>query len=1419
MAKYNIESIRENPEFLNFAKSEYGYESFDEIPLWEQNALFYKFKARENDLEDQDYTLLAFAEENKNLSEIAAVYYPDKEVEALPMEDLAFIQAMSVSLNQPGTPTVQEIRAKKINDGDYKSGISREHYTKENLEAIIKSHEIYLQAPQQVENNEQLKEMNENYEKIHNELFAQTVEQATIDIAQFAEGKLSIDADATEAMQKYIETFGKEYQDKKYKYTPEAEKALKRLESLRTESKQKVSDKEDNQLNDKEDGYGIGVIVPPYDKGQENIISDIPSENEVGGIVIDEGEQDNVNKRNNEQKLESNAADKRLRSDPNLAEELKFDRIRLDVMKDMALISEDEYNQNYAKLEASAGIEDCREAAEFVSNAEDKIKDKDIKEYQKNLTDRLVSQDFIKALTPELTVVAYNNLQNRIKDAVKNDKEADISVEENQLNQVREAMDVLEADFREKRGYFLLDITNAADAYDGYKHMFDTRSKDLDEESKKLEEDKKVENADVNAIDGRIEQNKNKAGQYKESSENLEEIIQNYDEFWNLPKATNRKDTAIDFNDRINKSSKILDNLKFDEETLGAEVLETVSRFKFHDENGEVIPQFVDAKDKSITSDVWKEGMVVAPDSRLETVLKMAGNDAIMKNLGSKEKINKENLIEELKENIPFKLFEIYNSEETIQGAIEDPEKFTKKKDQYLSEFNDKLNNPEVPLAISELGYNAAMDVQTNNVEVFANRLNQKLGKDNAEYTTSKLYENIGKIDRRASVRGKASKDIKKSAMKRALFGVAMGGGMAYLGSRLITNAAATGGASAIGGAAIALGVAVGAGITATAVQIWSRKRAAKRKGEKYGWKEFGKDKMLWASIGTTTLACASAAFAMTQAPEMVVPATVCAVSSFGLGMGLRFAQPYRDMRLKGHNKVTAFALGAVNAAAVLAGGYMGRQHGLGDITPGQHEVSDGYDIVKSGTEKTYASDHIATVTDRNNTNSMWEYRGEGPHDIPAYRNPDNYSNDAWWTPDQHDKAIAALKEQMPQLGWKEGVGNEEVMLRKLASFERLHRNGDFELPDGQTVTEKFGDLKSLLDGLLDGKLTPEGAKQIDTIQYNVGKDGHSKILDSLGQELYSYQDHPHGIESSDLTTTVPKTKLVDNEISAPGGGVFGWVVSSWNKLKKAVRPGAKADRVVEDKKPLPPIITPPEKPIEPVQPLPPIITPPEKPIEPEQPLPPIIIPRKKPKSPVDNLMLDEYKIVYGIEPNTEKGKDKQWREYCERVEGERKATAPDKSMNEFLLDRRKTLDEAIMQGVPSENDRNASGKPIRSDYMAKQAKDDRGKAGVVMEARENLMQSNLTKDNFTNKITLSHFTKFIKHFIKHDEVVADGSRDIALNPNLKEKYKKEGSKATIVDLNAYLVDGKPLEQAKEKVSGKDARKAMTEIRKNHERG
>ena len=113
-------------------------------------------------------------------------------------------------------------------------------YGKDQLDGFLKAYDVYLKAPNDVQNHDLLKELDPNYESVHGDLFADSVEKGSADIAAFADGYLDIDSDAIDSMQKYIETFGKEYNKGSYEYTPAAQKALDRLKDLRQQAQEKA---------------------------------------------------------------------------------------------------------------------------------------------------------------------------------------------------------------------------------------------------------------------------------------------------------------------------------------------------------------------------------------------------------------------------------------------------------------------------------------------------------------------------------------------------------------------------------------------------------------------------------------------------------------------------------------------------------------------------------------------------------------------------------------------------------------------------------------------------------------------------------------------------------------------------------------------------------------------------------------------------------------------------------------------------------------------------------------------------------------------------------------------------------------------------------------------------------------------------
>ncbi len=1159
---------------------------------------------------------------------------------------------------------------------------------------------------------------------------------------------------------------------------------------------------------------GIGAVALAEDIKNEqptNVSGTIGDNDE---LMIDEQVDGVVNQGNEKQEKtadiqqgktseQQNTQDVRIRSPHNFTESQRLASKSLDVLADMEIISREDADKNSAAL-FGEDLAAAQDAFMFVAESEAKVKKP--KEYKARVVDKLLNVEDADLLTPELAVFAHQNLQERMKKAEGEEKAA----LESKLNIVREQMDTLQSNFANDENLYLVDVTNVADAYDGYMHMFRVRSQEIEEENNRLEKEKKWLNKNKDAeriaeIEAEIKANNDKIDSIKQSTEKMDEKVKPFDEMWNIPSGENPKDTSIDFAQRIHDGTKILNDVKFDEETLGKDILETVSNFKFTDNEGKPIPQFVDPtkdeNDPARMSDVWKPGMVVAPDSQLETVLQLAGNDVLMQNLGSKEKLNKEFMVEQLKDRIPFKLFEIHN-EDAIRNHYENPDKFTSDKDQEFANFEQQLKEG---VSISPQAYSSAIDRQVNQVEVYANRLDSKLGRANTHFIKAKLFDQIKKIDKKAKNRGMSVKQAKAGSIKRSLLGAGVTLGVGYLAGRTLGNIVGTGGVGAVSNA-----VALGAAVTiSTGVAIWQihrKKKQAKAEGKKYGWKEFKKDKMFHAQLATSALAIGSAAICCVNAPEMAGPAiaasTACIAGSMSLGAASRMVQVYKDNRISGHGRVVSGLLGAVNGMAAVGGSLWGRHDAMThDVTPTQHQegvnVSEGPDV------KTYSDDHIQTVTDRNNANSMYEYTGEGPHDIPAYRNPDNYTQQNWFTPEQHDNAINALKENMPELGWKEGVGNEEVILRKLAAFERLHRNVDYIIPEGEfagkSVMEAMGgDYREVLNGLLNGELTPEGAKIIDNIQSVTGADGHSNLIPGLGNDLHSYAPHDTGIGIE--TTTIETPNMVNDTPEVAGGMFgFGWI----KKLKEKFRPGAKADKVEAKAEPQPKPVPPRPKP-RPEPPVPPVPPRPEP-----DPIPPV-------NPDIEKMLLDEYKIVYGIAPITEEGKNQQWLNYCARVEEERKVAAPDKDMNQFLLDRRAKLDEIVEKNLPHmKNGDTKDVNRIKKDYEIRKAKDTRSHATIIGEVRQSLMQSNLTRDNYINAITLSHFTEYA------DMTIAGGdaykhSRNIHLNPKLDRHYQKEESKVKTFDMNAALLGGKHVEG--ERGAGKDFREHSRKLQEKYER-
>ncbi len=1227
-------------------------------------------------------------------------------------------------------------------------------YSKEDLDSLLHSFEVYLSSPDEVENKDILQENNPDFKNVHNDLFEESVLQAQKDIQDFADGILDVDENALESMLQYIETFGKEYQGNTYGYTPQAQKALEKIATLKKQ-------REMLNINGDEQQADINSLADQIE-------------------VVDDAPQDIGEYR-----------DRSANSDTN---EFWLDRVKLEALKDLQYISDASYNN---------GIKSPENAIEELGKLRP-LSHKETQAYENAVADKMLhNQELFMVTPPKMLGQLYDKKQQEVADTLKKDSKANVSAQKADISKLEERIDDLTAQAAQGYGLFFADVTNIADTYEGYNIMFDARTKYLGNDQK-LQEIKQ----NISTVRSQI----------------LEPIIKEYDSEWNIENITENDAPELDARfDALQKDAADVE--------LNDEAYALASNFKFLDEKGQIEPQFVDEKGQSQAT--WQKGYKIAKDSKLESVVNLTKQNYIVQNLTADKKPSKQEIQDGISEILPNTLYAFHVADKTVQGAEEKKDQFTNK--QYLADFLTDLRNINKPMTISHQGYESGIDAAVNDTAGLANRMAQKVGRDKA--VVLKVINGVDKYDKRAQDR--TDKIDKKQIRKEMLRRTAMGGLSALLVSGAITTVAtvaasdasltaATMGLNKVAGAAI--GTTLAAGMLIRKYRHWRKER--KKEGKKAGLLQFVKEPRNLASMATTVMGAAALGFAATGNPGV---AAALGYGSLTIGAGTGIITNYKDSKKAGLSTAEsagwAVAQTAVTVVAGLGGRYLANaginlfNDHFQDNTIFQHEEKTGEHIERTVEKETVTVYKDGYVEGAQRILNSWyndnpdllqqrvdainAYNAEHGTDINPYRyllaahdagalTADNNLLHVQGGADVHSMA----NHKVLGAEWSQTTGISQDSVNTLAGS--VNGDGVNITPESikafQQIDNHINDINQV------GHVASNPHQNDGVLGFNAKIDANGTAVHSHeGTQYTTYANHDGAFEQKVVEHVTQKTVedygMVRNKTDL-GLGMVGIVTKQPKKSLKE-RIGSFFDKILrKDKAPAQKTVVPEETPA---------VTPtlPEKPQETKQ----------QPKEdPNKGLLLDEYKIVYGVTPNMEAGKDKAWKDYCARVEEERKAKAPEKDMNQFLLQRRADLDKVIADNVPGNTTVTASGKPILTDYKTKQMTDSRDKACVVMEARQSLMQSNLSKDNFANKITLSHFTKYIPHFIKKDNVVADASRDISLNPVLKDKYQKPNSKVDIVDLNQYLVEDKPLEQATIEGKGKDVRQNMENLAQSYAR-
>ena len=1091
----------------------------------------------------------------------------------------------------------------------------------------------------------------------------------------------------------------------------------------------------------------------------------------------------------------------RIRSFNSDENEALLDMVKVDALHEMGVITDDDLNK-LSKLPE----EQVRNNINLLNDKLPKMSQQQLAEFEDKVTDRMLGNDELFALVPPTALAkAYTGLDAKIAQEQDDTKKQDLTAKKDKVGARMEQLTTMLAknDHTFDDLYFA-DTTNIADVYEGYVKMYDAMDKNWRSPN-----------------DGGPLAQQMRQGEYK-----LREVYSQYREDYNLKNVT-AKD-ADKLQKRYEDLNKQLSGIEIDENTA-----KLVSNFKFLDEQGNVEPQFVDKDGKQ--SDVYTDGAKVIEGSKLETSIRLAKQQILLENIGTEVQFDDKILQQQLAEQLPESLYALHVADKVVKTGVEHPKQFTDKR--FLNQFVADLANPNQQMAISHKGYEAGVDNAVNATAGYANALAASLSRPDLsadkEYTLANdtgrnkpvvmsVFNPIQNIDKRAGDRTQnnvSKKAVRIEMLKRTAKGFAsafiVSAGITTLGTMAAADASLTAGTMGLNKVAgMAIGSALAIGMTFKQIRSWRKQQ--KKEGKPAGFMAMLKDRKLAMTMATTAMGAAALGFAATGNPGV---AQALGMGALAVGTANGVISNYGDSRKAGLGKFESVGWAALQAIGNAAGAYSGRltanmaidawnkAHPNSELfqhkeVVGQKEVTDRVETqYKEGVSeraqqtvgKWYAG-HEDQLQQR--VAEIQQYNAEHGTNIDPYRYlmaahdagaqaPDNMTLHNQGSPD----VLSHGNHKVLGAGWSQETGISQQEVGNLANSVTADGHVNIS-PESLRAFQQIDSHINIYNqvGYVDGApYQNDGVLQSNASQNDAGR----FVQDAKGDRFTTYADGDGVHQQHVITHKEDVIGMVRNE-SNLGYGMFGVMGNFLDAKKLKERVGALLDRIKG-----------------------------KKPVQKKEITPTIPVKPKQKEDKIPNLMLDEYKIVYGVKPDEN---SKQYQDYAKRVEEERKAQAPDKSMNDFLLKRRADLDKVILDNISDTHrtkigstvDDGKDGVKTKNDYLAKRGRDSRSTTAVVSEIRQSLMQSNLTNKNYNDKITLSHFTKYAEHAVKHDSVASDGSRDISLNPRLKDKYKNDNSEVKVTDLNAYLVEGKPLAQCQETVKGKDTRQAMDKIRQQN---
>lgn len=830
MAEYqNYAEAVEDEDFKEFVKQNWNRDIKD-VREWELAAMFYKFKSRNGTLNEQDKDFLQKVENSaaqEDLDKLTDVHFPDKKYADLAPEDKAFIAVEN-----------KETKERNVALEDIKQFLDAQNLSA-NIENTTRSDAASAPAVQNFANDEEVYEAFHELADKHR--YTPNNQQ---DFDEFISQKDAYLADKTPEQKSVVE------------------EQLGRFLNNQDQDKMYYG----NELYTVDDSFK--KMYETAAKPKEQVNNNVPL-----GIVIDENKEKQPPIKEATEQEEA-----RLRSFNSDQNDTLLDMVKVEALRDMKVISDDEWNKVSKQPE-----EMIQARIEMLNDKLPKLSDKQLAEYESRVTDKMVSNDELFNLVPPAALAkAYTGLDKQIAEEKDDAQKQNLAAKKEKIGARMEQLTTMLANKEHTfDDMYFADKTNIADVYDGYVQMYDALDKNWRDEKN----------------------NKTLAMQMRQGEQMLGEQFDEYKAQWNI------KDVREGDADKLQKHYEELNNqLKGIE--IDAETAKLVSNFKFLDDKGQVEPQFVD-KDGN-QSDVYSDGAKVIEGSKLDTSIRLAKQNVLLENIGVGTKFKADDLQKEVSAQLPQTLYALHVVDKVQKGATEHPKQFTDKK--FLNQFTADLANPDKPMAISHQAFAAGVDEAVNATAGYADALAQTVGRDKPVVTS--VFNPIQDLDKRADARTD-NKTNKKTARIEMLKRTVKGAASAFLVSGAITTIG-TMGANKVAGMAIGTSLAVGM----TLWQIHKWRKQQKKEGKPAGFKAMLKNRKLVMTVATTAMGAAALGFAATGNPGM---ASALGIGALAVGTTNGVISNYGDSRKSGLGKFESAGWAAVQAIANVAGAYGGR--------------------------------------------------------------------------------------------------------------------------------------------------------------------------------------------------------------------------------------------------------------------------------------------------------------------------------------------------------------------------------------------------------------------------------------------------------------------------------------------------------------